>query len=261
VQTSDTEHRLASVTSIRIGLGTVRGLGERTLRAIATARAAGGAFRSFADFLSRVRPARDEAENLIQVLTDAMYVQGDVSDEAQARALVDAALQRWGRLDIVVNNAGWTTVIPHDDLDAVTDDVFRRILDVNLFGTWYLTRAAMPHLAATGDGVVVNVTSVAGVRPTGSSVPYAVSKAAINHLTVLLANVCGPDVRVNAVAPGLVATPWTEDWDNLHAAVAAISPLGRSAVPDDVAEVIVGLVHSSYVTGEVVLVDGGLNLK
>jgi ketoreductase RED2 len=190
-----------------------------------------------------------------------MYVQGDVSDEAQARALVDAALERWGRLDIVVNNAGWTTVIPHDDLDAVTDDVFRRILDVNLFGTWYLTRAAMPHLAATGDGVVVNVTSVAGVRPTGSSVPYAVSKAAINHLTVLLANVCGPDVRVNAVAPGLVATPWTEDWDNLHAAVAAISPLGRSAVPDDVAEVIVGLVHSSYVTGEVVLVDGGLNLK
>jgi ketoreductase RED2 len=203
----------------------------------------------------------DAGRSVAADLTDAMYVQGDVSDEAQARALVDAALERWGRLDIVVNNAGWTTVIPHDDLDAVTDDVFRRILDVNLFGTWYLTRAAMPHLAATGDGVVVNVTSVAGVRPTGSSVPYAVSKAAINHLTVLLANVCGPDVRVNAVAPGLVATPWTEDWDNLHAAVAAISPLGRSAVPDDVAEVIVGLVHSSYVTGEVVLVDGGLNLK
>jgi ketoreductase RED2 len=237
---------------VAIVTGSSSGIGESTARRLAS-EGAGVVVNS----ASSVDAGRSVAADL----TDAMYVQGDVSDEAQARALVDAALERWGRLDIVVNNAGWTTVIPHDDLDAVTDDVFRRILDVNLFGTWYLTRAAMPHLAATGDGVVVNVTSVAGVRPTGSSVPYAVSKAAINHLTVLLANVCGPDVRVNAVAPGLVATPWTEDWDNLHAAVAAISPLGRSAVPDDVAEVIVGLVHSSYVTGEVVLVDGGLNLK
>jgi ketoreductase RED2 len=236
---------------VAIVTGSSSGIGEATARRLAS-EGAGVVVNS----ASSVDAGRSVAADL----TDAMYVQGDVSDEAQARALVDAALERWGRLDIVVNNAGWTTVIPHDDLDAVTDDVFRRILDVNLFGTWYLTRAAMPHLAATGDGVVVNVTSVAGVRPTGSSVPYAVSKAAINHLTVLLANVCGPDVRVNAVAPGLVATPWTEDWDNLHAAVAAISPLGRSAVPDDVAEVIVGLVHSSYVTGEVVLVDGGLNL-
>jgi ketoreductase RED2 len=237
---------------VAIVTGSSSGIGESTARRLAS-EGAGVVVNS----ASSVDAGRSVAADL----TDAMYVQGDVSDEAQARALVDAALERWGLLDIVVNNAGWTTVIPHDDLDAVTDDVFRRILDVNLFGTWYLTRAAMPHLAATGDGVVVNVTSVAGVRPTGSSVPYAVSKAAINHLTVLLANVCGPDVRVNAVAPGLVATPWTEDWDNLHAAVAAISPLGRSAVPDDVAEVIVGLVHSSYVTGEVVLVDGGLNLK
>jgi ketoreductase RED2 len=237
---------------VAIVTGSSSGIGESTARRLAS-EGAGVVVNS----ASSVDAGRSVAADL----TDAMYVQGDVSDEAQARALVDAALERWGRLDIVVNNAGWTTVIPHDDLDAVTDDVFRRILDVNLFGTWYLTRAARPHLAATGDGVVVNVTSVAGVRPTGSSVPYAVSKAAINHLTVLLANVCGPDVRVNAVAPGLVATPWTEDWDNLHAAVAAISPLGRSAVPDDVAEVIVGLVHSSYVTGEVVLVDGGLNLK
>jgi ketoreductase RED2 len=237
---------------VAIVTGSSSGIGEATARRLAS-EGAGVVVNS----ASSVDAGRSVAADL----TDAMYVRGDVSDEAQARALVDAAIERWGRLDIVVNNAGWTTVIPHDDLDAVTDDVFRRILDVNLFGTWYLTRAAMPHLAATGDGVVVNVTSVAGVRPTGSSVPYAVSKAAINHLTVLLANVCGPDVRVNAVAPGLVATPWTEDWDNLHAAVAAISPLGRSAVPDDVAEVIVGLVHSSYVTGEVVLVDGGLNLK
>ncbi|MDQ1395243.1 MAG: ketoreductase, partial [Acidimicrobiaceae bacterium] len=142
-------------------------------------------------------------------LPDAHYVQADVSDEAQARSLVDAAVERWGRLDILVNNAGTTTVIPHEDLDAVTDDVWHRILDVNVLGTWYVSRAAVGALRRDGGGTIINMTSLAGVRPTGSSIPYAVSKAALNHLTLLLANVLGPDIRVNAVAPGLVDTPWT----------------------------------------------------
>lgn len=202
----------------------------------------------------------EAGEALAAELPDAIYVQADVSDEAQAKALVDAAVERWGRLDVLVNNAGWTKVIPQHDLDAVTDDVFRRILDVNLFGTWYLTRAAMPHLEASGDGAVVNVTSIAGVRPMGSSLPYSVSKAALNHLTVLLARVVGPEVRVNAVAPGLVATPWTDDWDAMHAIVAKTAPLARSATPEDVADVIVACAGAAYVTGEVVLVDGGLAL-
>jgi ketoreductase RED2 len=194
-------------------------------------------------------------------LASGSYVQADISDEDQCRRLVDETLQRWGRLDILVNNAGTTEVIPHHDLDAVTDEVFRRILDVNVLGTWYLSRAALPHLKATGDGAIVNVTSIAGVRPTGSSIPYAVSKAALNHLTLLLANVSGPEVRVNAVAPGLVATPWTADWDDLHAAVAARAPLGRSATAEDIADAIAGVLRARYLTGEVVLVDGGLSLR
>jgi ketoreductase RED2 len=194
-------------------------------------------------------------------LASGSYVQADISDEDQCRRLVDETLQRWGRLDILVNNAGTTEVIPHHDLDAVTDEIFRRILDVNVLGTWYLSRAALPHLKATGDGAIVNVTSIAGVRPTGSSIPYAVSKAALNHLTLLLANVSGPEVRVNAVAPGLVATPWTADWDDLHAAVAARAPLGRSATAEDIADAIAGVLRARYLTGEVVLVDGGLSLR
>ena len=109
--------------------------------------------------------------------------------------------------------------MPHHDLDALTDDILLRTFEVNVFGTWWLTKAAMPHLASRRTRDVVMVTSLAGVRPTGSSVAYAMTKAALNHLTLLLAKSCGP-VRVNAVAPGLVATPWTADWTADHELVA-----------------------------------------
>lgn len=194
-------------------------------------------------------------------LPSASYVRADIGDEAQCAALVDAVLDRHGRLDVLVNNAGVTRVIPHHDLDAVTDEVIRRIFEVNVFGTWNLTRLAMPALRAGGDGAVVVVSSVAGVRPTGSSIPYAMSKAALNHMVALLANVVGPEVRVNAVAPGLIRTPWTADWGALHDAMRDMTPLGRSGEPDDVAEVVVDLAAARYVTGQVVVVDGGLSLR
>jgi len=201
----------------------------------------------------------EAGEKLARELESASYLQADISDESQCLGLVEATLERWGRLDILVNNAGATSVIPHADLDAVTDEIFRRILDVNVLGTWYLTRAALPHLKASPDGAVVNVTSIAGVRELGSSIPYAVSKAALNHLTRLLAKVSGP-VRINAVAPGLVATPWTEDWEAQHAAVGQVAPLRRSASADDIADAILGVLKSRYMTGEVIVVDGGLTL-
>ena len=194
-------------------------------------------------------------------LPDASYVQADVADEGSARELVDATVATYGRLDVLVNNAGTTVVIPHHDLEAVTPDVWRRILDVNVIGTWQVTVAALPHLRASGAGSIVNVTSLAGVRQTGSSIPYAASKAALNHLTRLLANVVGPDVRVNAVAPGLVDTPWTADWDTVREVVRSSAPLQRSGRPDDIAEVVLALVGSGYVTGQVIVADGGLGLR
>jgi ketoreductase RED2 len=118
----------------------------------------------------------------------------------------------------------------------------------------------MPHLRADGGGAVVNVSSIAGVRPTGSSIPYAASKAALNHLTALLGKVTGPDVRVNAVAPGLVRTPWTADWGFIHDAMKDTAPLARSAEPDDIATTIVDLAAAPYVTGQVLVADGGLGL-
>jgi ketoreductase RED2 len=191
--------------------------------------------------------------------TDSLYVQADISDQAQGRRLVDQAVERFGRLDILVNNAAWTTVVPHHDLDALTDEIFEKTFDVNVFGTWWLTKAAMPHLRASSDPNVVMITSVAGLRPTGSSIAYSMTKAALNHLTLLLAKACGP-VRVNAVAPGLVETPWTAGWDARHAEVRQAAPLHRSATPDDCAEAVVALIRNRYVTGNIFVVDGGLSL-
>ena len=191
--------------------------------------------------------------------TESLYVQADISDQSQGHALLAQTIDRFGRLDILVNNAGWTTRVPHGDLDALTDEIFRKTFEVNVFGTWWLTKAAMPYLRQSPDGNVVMVTSIAGNRPIGSSIAYAMSKASLNHLTLLLAKSCGP-VRVNAVAPGLVATPWTSTWDDQHAAVAASTPLHRSATPEDCAEAVMSLVRNSYITGNVVVVDGGTSL-
>lgn len=201
----------------------------------------------------------EAGRKLAESLPDALYVQGDISEERQCIGMVESALERWGRIDILVNNAGTTEVIPHNDLDAAGLEVWQRIFEVNVFGTWLMTRAAVPALRES-SGSILNVTSLAGVRPTGSSIPYAASKAALNHMTRLLARTLGPEVRVNALAPGLVDTPWTADWDAVRARVQQTAPLGRSGQPADMAEVALGLIKSSYVTGEVVLVDGGLHL-
>lgn len=240
------EGRVALVT------GSASGIGAATARALARA----GAF-----VVVNSRSSTEAGEALAAEIGGA-YVRADVAEESEARALVEAAAEREGRLDVLVNNAGTTVRIPHADLDAATPEVWRRILEVNLLGAWNVTVAAVPHLRrAAGGGCVVNVTSLAGIRPVGSSIPYAVSKAALNHLTLLLANVLGPEVRVNAVAPGLVDTPWTADWDLERAAVHTGAPLRRTGSPDDVAAAILGVVASPYQTGTVVLVDGGLHLR
>ena len=187
------------------------------------------------------------------------YVQADLSDEVVARALIDRVVSDHGRLDVLVNNAGTTERIPHPDLAAATPDVWRRLYDVNVIAPFVLVTAA-EHALREAKGCVVNVSSLAGVKPTGSSIPYAASKAALNHQTRLLAKALGPDIRVNAVAPGLIDTPWTEDWDDLRGLVTAMAPLRRTGTPDDVAEMVLALVRSSYVTGEVVVMDGGLGL-
>ena len=189
----------------------------------------------------------------------SLYVQADISDRAACQTLIDTTLNSFGHLDILINNAGWTTLVAHHDLDSLTYEIFEKTFDVNVFGTWWLTKAAMPHLKKSADGNVVNITSIAGVRPVGSSIAYAMTKAALNHMTVLLAKSCGP-VRVNAVAPGLVETPWTRDWQAQHDNVSRVAPLKRSATPQDCGEATIALIRNKYATGQIFVVDGGLTL-
>ncbi len=202
----------------------------------------------------------DAGQRLADELPDAVYVGGDVADPATAVALVAAADERWGRLDGLVNNAGVTGEVPLHDLAGVTPDHWHRVLTVNVVGTFLVSQAALPLLRQSDDGWIVNITSIAGVRPTGSSLPYAVSKAAVDHMTAIMAKFAGAPVRINAVAPGLVDTPWTETWDTERQLVAAAAPLRRTASAQDIADAVLGVVASRYLTGQTVVVDGGLGL-
>ena len=185
----------------------------------------------------------------------AIYVQGDISDESQCKALVAAADEQFGRLDVLINNAGWTARVDHADHEALTNEILFKTIEVNVYGTWWMSKAAMPALKETA-GAIVNITSIAGLRPVGSSLAYGMAKAALNSLTEDLAKYCAP-ARVNAVAPGLVVTPWTADWDDMHAGLAAIAPAKRSAAPEDIAHAVMALVTSTYITGAILKVDGG----
>jgi len=189
---------------------------------------------------------------------DAIYLRADISDPAQCRGLIESVVEQCGRLDVLVNNAGWTTRVPHTDLDALTDEILMKTFEVNVYGTWWMSKAAMPALSES-EGCIVNITSIAGLRPVGSSSAYGMAKAALNMLTIDLAKHFGP-VRVNAVAPGLVATPWTSDWDDSHAAISAMVPAKRSATPEDCARAVMSCVTNTYMTGTILKVDGGTTL-
>ncbi len=230
--------------------GSSSGIGEAVARRCAAAGAG---------VLVNSATSVEAGEQVAASLPDATYVQGDISDPATGPRLVAAALDRWGRLDGLLNNAGRTCDVPLTDVEALTPDHWRQVFETNVYGTFFVTQAALEPLRAAEDGWVVTITSIAGIRQTGSSLPYAVSKAALDHLTAHLAKQV-PGVRINAVAPGLVATPWTEDWDQLKAGVAAVAPMGRVATPDDVADACEALIMNRYVTGQTLLVDGGLGL-
>ena len=163
---SEFNSRVAIVT------GASSGIGEATARRLADLGA-----NVVVNSASSVDAGTAVAESLPG---DASYVRADISVQDEAHGLIDATIERYGRLDYLVNNAGWTTVVPHGNLDDLTDEIFRKTFDVNVFGTWWLTKRAIPHLRKSDDPCIVNVTSIAGVRPVGSSIAYAMTKAALS---------------------------------------------------------------------------------
>jgi NAD(P)-dependent dehydrogenase (short-subunit alcohol dehydrogenase family) len=196
---------------------------------------------------------------------EALAVRANVAVENEVRDMVSRSLERYGHLDVLVNNAGTTRFIPHPDLDAITDEVWDEIISVNIKGTFYCSRAAAPALRAT-RGAIVNIASMAGYRAAGSSIAYGVSKAGVLQLTRGLAVALAPEVRVNAVAPGLVSTRWfrqpfgDEVADSQEKRTAETTPLGEVATPEHIAQAVMGFLRTDLVTGQALVVDGGKNL-
>jgi 3-oxoacyl-[acyl-carrier protein] reductase len=208
----------------------------------------------------------DRAEKTLADLREAGATaeayQADVSDDVAVRAMVAAVVERFGRLDVLVNNAGTTSEAPPDDLDAVTADDWDRVFAVNVRGLFQVTRAAEPHLRVA-EGAVVNIASIVGLRPGPQPHAYAASKAAVVSLNRTLSRVLAPRVRVNAVAPGWIAGEWMErtlgeNYDWLMERRAKQTPMRRNVTMEDVAESVFALATSHpFVTGDVVVIDGG----
>lgn len=204
-----------------------------------------------------------EAQNTVEEIGKlggrAIKVRADVADNAAVTAMVDAVVREFGRLDILINNAGWARFTEFKDLDAVDDEEWDRTLGVNVKGPFFCARAAAAPMRQAGAGVVVNVSSIAGLLARGGSIPYVVSKAALNTLTRALARTLAPAIRVNAVAPGVVDTRWVEGQDAFVRGAQLQTPMRRIATPEDVAQVVLSLlVSNDFVTGQILAVDGGM---
>jgi 3-oxoacyl-[acyl-carrier protein] reductase len=235
-------------------------------RAAAVALAARGAAAVAVNYRRSADAADDVAAELRRLGAQAWPVQADVAADDAVRRMVDGVVERFGRLDILINNAAYTRRVRFDDLEGLTDEVWDRTLAVNLKGAFYCVRAAAESLRRSGSGVVVNTSSIAGVRAVGSSsVAYAASKAALINMTQTLARALAPEVRVNAVAPGFVEGQWMRSqetgigdrYERTRERTAARVPLRRVATPEDVAQVVMALVESDFVTGQTWVVDGG----
>ena len=249
------QHREGSRLRGKVALvtGSATGIGRESVLAFA---------REGADVVvnySRSEAEANETKRDAEALgVRAMVCKADVSDEGAVRAMVDGTIEQFARLDILVNNAGTTRFVPLPQLDDLDDDIWDRIMAVNVKGAFYCSRAAAPHLRAHGDGLVVNVSSVAGFTGEGSSLPYAVSKGAMTTMTKSLARALAPEIRVNAVAPGIVVTRWVAGHEDHVERYSRQTTLGRVAGPEDVANVIVTFAtHSTLLTGEITVIDGG----
>jgi 3-oxoacyl-[acyl-carrier protein] reductase len=248
--------KVAIVTGAAVGMG----------REIAIAYGGEGASVVVNYSKSRAE-AEATAERARSAGGETLLVQADVSRDDQVRAMVRQALDRFGRIDVLVNNAGITYRVPFDNLEALTDDVWDRLYRVNVKGSFFCSRAVADTMRRQGEGRIINIASVAGLRPTGSSIAYCASKAAMIHVSQCLAKTLGPEIRVNTIAPGMIdETRWNADVgaDALAAmrtSTAQTTPLKRVGLPGDVAEAAVYLATGAdYMTGAVLVVDGGRQL-
>jgi NAD(P)-dependent dehydrogenase (short-subunit alcohol dehydrogenase family) len=237
-----------------VGAACVRQLAERGARVVVN--------------YSRSRTEAVETADLCRSLgAEVETIQADVSDDHACRAMAAAVFERWGRLDALVNNAATTVKSDPFDLETLSADDFQAVFAVNVVGAYQMCRAAIPLMRRGGGGAIVNVSSNVAFTGGGSSLAYTASKGALNALTMALARTNGPDIRVNAVCPGIIDTRWMrqalgpDGYAGLAQRFSATAPLGRVATPDDVAGAVVWLIEGAdFITGELISIDGGVRL-
>lgn len=215
--------------------------------------------------------SEDDAKEAVRLVEAAgaktLLVRADVSDDGQVQAMVRQTVDAFGGLHILVNNAAMTHFVPFQDLDGMKAEYWDDIFNVNVKGAFFCARAAAKAMKLSGGGAIVNIASVAGVRAIGSSIAYAASKAAVINMTVALARVLGPEIRVNAVAPGFIETRWLKTGlgDRIYEAGKAMqikqAPLKAVCQPEDVSQLVMSLIEGAdLVTGECIVIDGGVGI-
>ena len=217
---------------------------------------------------SSIEDAKQLAKDCANKNQEVFAFQADVSNDDECMATIDKAIEKWGRIDALINNAGTTKFVwDHSDLDSLDAEDFHYIYGVNVIGPFQMVKAAKEHLLKSTNPCVVNVSSIAGIRGIGSSVAYACSKGALNSMTLSMARNLGP-IRVNAVCPGFIEGEWLkrgmgiEMYEGTKKHIQNTAPLGKTCSPESIAEVIMNLIEKSeLITGQLITVDGGVSLN
>ena len=217
---------------------------------------------------SRSEDDAKEAFALVeQAGAKALLVRADVSRDDEVRDMVARTRDVFGSVDVLVNNAATTVFVNFADLEGLAEEDWDRILGVNLKGPFFCARAVAPAMQEAGEGAIVNIASIAGIRAVGSSIAYAASKAGLINMTIALARTLAPEVRVNCVAPGFIDTRWLKEglgdfYEPAKRRTAEQTPLGRVSTPEDVAQVVLGFIEGAdFVTGQTTIVDGGSSIS
>ncbi len=244
---------------VAIVTGSASGIGAATAKLLAS---------KGANVVINYSKSRDEADAVVKecrdIGADVILHQANIADDDQCKGMVAAAIAKWGRVDVLVNNAGRTKPAKPGDLDSVNAQDFLDIYAVNVIGTYQMIRAVVPHMKSQGNGAIVNVSALGALTGEGSSVAYGASKGALNAMTLNMARNLAPAIRVNAVCPGFVATRWMknvlgeERFNQRIVETAKTNPVGKTAFAEDIAEMICWFIDGpDLITGEVMAIDFG----
>jgi 3-oxoacyl-[acyl-carrier protein] reductase len=247
---------------VAIVTGSSRGVGAATAKLLAEK-----GFRVVINYSRSEREAKEIQAACEALGGETLICKADVSIDQDCRRMVDQAVSKWGRIDVLVNNAGTTKFCAHDNLEGLVKEDFLHIYSINLVGPFQMIRAVAPHMKRVGQGVVVNMSSIAGLKGIGSSVAYSTSKAALINLTMALARVLGPEIRINALCPGFIQGEWLQQglgeelYEKAKKGLEQTVPLKMTATAEMVARTVLYFIEEAVlVTGETLILDGGYHL-